>query len=112
MEIDIQDILNGKYIIKIGYDKNNQPIYLGDTIVEEQSYEYSDDYWNGYDSKARYVYPSEVEKRQCYGKVYRKIEFNGICFSANRIKVEGDLPKGTTYSEDIGQEFLSKCYKL
>jgi hypothetical protein len=103
-------IQNEEITIQLGYDKNGTPVYLNDVIVEEVEQLFSDDYWNGYESRAKYSPPSEPKLYK--GKVYRKVQFRGSSFILNRIKEEGHLPKGTVGEEWATQSNLSRYTKV
>lgn len=110
--ITTQDMLNNVYQIQVGVDKNNIPVFVGDTVVEDISYEFSSDYWDGYESRARKSYPNEITKRMCQGKIYRKVTFNGTQFELKRVKEEGNLPKGESYSIWADQDTLNRYTKI
>lgn len=98
--ISTDDLLNGKYKIQVGVDKNSNPIFVGDILVEDVSYEFPSNYWDGMDG-IRSSYP--VTKETCKGQIYRKVKFNGTAFKLIYIKTVGYLPKG-----DFGEYWADK----
>ena len=111
MIINIIELINDQNNkIQIGTDKNDNPVYLGDIVYEDVEEWYSDDYWNGYDDKIRYIPPSE--KRLCKGRIYRKVEFKRASFKLERVKTEGDLPMGSSATLSADQETLKNFIKF
>lgn len=111
--IHINDITNENIKVQVGIDKNNNPVYVGDIVVEDVSYEFSSDYFNGIDDRVRPVCKHEVTKQMCSGKIYRQVTFDGTSFRLEHYKTEGYLPTSGYGFEWATQDNLGKhekCY--
>ena len=106
--ISINDLTKSNIIVQVGVDKDNIPVYVGDTIVEEVSYEFSSDFFDRMDDRAARTCRHDINKQMCSGKVYREVTFNGYAFQLIRVRVEGYLPKGECAEEWATQRNLSK----